>query len=598
VTWGDSSNIQLTLPQSLVTLWVKDSCGNTASSVQTIYREDAGYIKELQERIECSWQEIYPVYFGFNAPNVCLYKWPQNTLVECKQAPTNYNGGALTNFFHLPFGQDYYVIVQDGCHRDSAFFKDKTSAGGVELNPYNWKCNTFDLHVDGNNSGVVCLYNSLTDSLISCKPTNNTAINPKTGLPWPYGGAEWLDLPYGTYYSFIYDPCADTLIRIDTTVIYPRKFETILYNDCQISQTGIGSYFNYSTPFPQTTYVYWPNDSLVKTNYSTFAGSPQTYFTYPTYPFPGVIKVVQEDGCGNRDTSYLNQAQIYPIRTLEAKGICPGIIGSSGGGDIVLSGNKIAYGGSVQATVSIVKIDSVTVTIPQTYTQWNAVTNKQEYFFTNLTTGLYVFESTVGCYGFKVYDTINVRPYLYPLQEQTHILQCGSNPYLFKDTITGGMVPFTYEIIALNPSNPSLMTGPQISNVFSIPPGTDLSSITIQVIDACGNSNTRVFPVTQSNCYPLLVDNVANKVYPKDKSIKIYPNPSNRMFTIAFSAKKKTDYQMDIYTAAGVKIHTSIYISIDEKRILIDENLKPGTYIITIIDLKKNSKYYYKQMIF
>jgi hypothetical protein len=417
-----------------------------------------GYIKELQERIECSWQEIYPVYYGFTAPSVCLYKSPQNTLVECKQAPPNYNGGALTNFFNLPFGQDYYVIVQDGCYRDSAFFKDKTSAGGVELNPYNWKCNTFDLHADGNNSGIVCLYNSLTDSLISCKPTNDTAINPKTGLPWPYGGAEWYDLPYGTYYSFIYDPCADSLIRIDTTVTYPRSFTTTVNYHCSVSQSAVGSGFGPESPTPHKTTIYYPDGSVAGNYVNSY------YLLYPTWPLPGTITVVQEDGCGYKDTSQLYQPPILPTRSVTYVGGCPGINGNSGGGDIVLAGNSFAYAGIGPggqtlvplATVRIIKRDSQNVNIAQTHTQWNSATEKQEYYFTNMTTGVYVLESAIGCYGFKIYDTIEIKPYMYPVQDQTNILQCGSNPYIFKDSITGGVAPYSYEITATNPHMASL----------------------------------------------------------------------------------------------------------------------------------------------
>jgi hypothetical protein len=602
-TWGDSAimNLNLDLPAN-ITLYVKDSCDNQAGSSHYISEELGGYIKELQERIECSWQEIYPVYYGFNAPNVCLYRSPQNTLVECKQAPANYTGGALTNFFNLPFGQDYYVIVEDGCYRDSAFFKDKTSAGGVELNPYNWKCNTFDLHADGNNSGIVCLYNSANDSLIACKPTNDTAINPKTGLPWPYGGAEFYDLPYGTYYSFIYDPCADTLIRIDTTVTYPRNFTTQLNYHCSVVESGIGSGFGPESPMPHKTTIFYPDGTLAG-NYIN-----EYYLLYPTWPLPGTFTVIQEDGCGHKDTSLIHQPALLPTRTVTYTGGCPGINGSSGGGDILLAGNAYAYAGirpdgqqtiMPLATVRIIEKDNQAVNIPQTYTQWNNTTQQQEYYFTNLSTGVYILESTIGCYGYKLYDTIEVRPYVYPLQEQTHITQCGTNPYVFRDTITGGVAPFTYQMIDTNPVLSSLLNGPQSSNIFSIPPGTNLNTITIQVVDACGNSNTKVYPVNHSpSCVTLPGDSLINHPsQPQNKPIKIYPNPSGKQFIIAFSQKKRTDYEVEIYNTAGIKLFSRTLKDIDVKDIVINEALRAGVYIINIRDLKNNRQYYHKQVV-
>ncbi|MDB5207491.1 MAG: type sorting protein [Flavisolibacter sp.] len=603
IIWGDSSLINLNLePQSIISLYVRDSCGNQAVSDQIIPKEMMGYIKVLNERIECTFQEIYPEYYGFNAPNVCLYKSPQNTLVECKQAPANYNGGLLTNFFNLPFGQDYYVIVQDSCYRDSAFFKDKTSAGGSQLDPFAWHCTTFDMHSDGNNTDSVCLYRQIDNSLVECKksmPPFMGDINPATGLGWKYGGAEFYNLPYGSYYSIIYDPCADTLVRIDTTVVYPRNFSSQLNYTCMVYVSAVGVTFDSSSQHPFTTSIYYPDGTEAMVHTSNNSSS---YISFPTYPTAGTITVVQQDGCGYKDTSLLYQPMLLPTRTVTYTGGCPGINGNSGGGDILLIGDRYAYGGrgngAPVATVNIIKRDGIPVNIPQSHTLWNNSTQLQEYYFTNQTTGIYVLESTIGCAGYKVYDTIEVRPYIYPLQNQTNILQCGSNPYVFKDSITGGVPPYTYEIISTNPYMASLITGSQSSNSFSIPPGTNLNTITIQVIDACGNSNTKEFPVNHlGTCYPLPTDSLRIQLQAQNQMIKIYPNPSGKQFYIAFSQKKKTNYQVDVYNATGVKVFNGTFRDVDTRNMVINESLRTGTYIISIIDLKNNRQYYYKQMV-
>ncbi|RZK12565.1 MAG: T9SS type A sorting domain-containing protein [Flavobacterium sp.] len=600
IVWGDSSVIHLTLdPQTSVALYVKDACGNQGLSYQTVTKEIMGYIKELQERIMCNGQEIYPVFYGFDAPKVCLYKSPQNTLVECKQAPSgNYTGGAATNFFNLPFGQDYYIIVQDGCYRDSAFFKDKTSAGGSELNPFNWKCNTFDIHSDGNNYDTVCLYNATTNQLVSCKKWTDTSINPNTGKPWPYGGAEWYDLPYGTYYSYIYDPCEDTLVRIDTTVSYPHSFKAEIAGDCQITVTGVRAYFNPSSMKPYTTEIYYPDGTLATTHTSNLT---QVYLTYNTLPLPGTVKIIQKDFCGFSDTSFLLQEQILPKRVAKIYEGCPGVMGSSGGGDIEFWGNYMGY--HTFGITKIINYNGTPVSISNTSQNigWNdSGEYGVKYQFTNLQTGKYVIESTVGCNGYKYYDTVNIKPYTYPIQEQTHIFQCNVNPYNFKDTITGGVGPYTYEIINTSPLSSSLTAGPQSSNSFSIPPGTNLSSITIRVLDACGNSHTKIFPVNQSgDCNPLVVDTSKfNQTQTQNRSIKIFPNPSGKQFNISFSQKKKTDYKIEIYNVSGIKLFSREYKNIDFKDISIKENLNAGTYIINILDLSNNKQYYHKQVIF
>lgn len=604
IIWGDSSVIRLTLSAPVtVDLYVQDECGNVAVIHETITRQDQGYIQVLNELLDCNYMEIYPVYYGFNAPMVCLYRYPQRTLVECKQAPPGtYYGGSLTNFFNLPYGQEWYVIVEDGCYRDSMWFPDKRSAGGVEMNPFAWRCNTFDLHVDGNNSGFVCLYNSVTDQLVSCKPTTDTTVDPRSGEPWRYGGAEWYDLPYGRYYAYVFDPCLDSLIRIDTTVVYPRGFSTAYYNDCRLTESGIGTYFNPDAMLPWTTYIYWPNDSLVTTSAATCTCNPNNYVRYPTYPFPGTIKIIQEDGCGNRDTSYQIQPLIFPARTVTQRGGCPGVLGPSGGADVIVSGNAVAYGGPGTgvplASIRIIRQDTATVNVPHSYTQWNSATSRQEFYFTNLTTGRYVLESTLGCYGYLIYDTIDVMPYRYPEQLADTLFQCGVNAYTFRDSVSGGVSPFVFELTSTSPMTPALHTGPQTSNVFVIPPHAMLNSMTVQVTDACGNSDTRVFPVAYfSDCTTLPARKNNSPARIIEKGIRLYPNPSKDQFFIEFSRKQKSDFRIDVYNTLGIAVHSQSAIGIDAKVIPIRLNSKPGLYIVHVTDLKTKQKHHFKQLV-
>lgn len=603
-TWSTSNTLEgkIAAPATLF-LVVKDECGKTAVSQQYIPREMGGYIKALNERIMCNGQEIYPEYYGFNAPTVCLYKHPQGTLVDCRQAPAGaYNGGAATNFFNLPFGQDYYVIVQDGCSRDSAFFRDKTSIGGSELNPFAWNCNTFDLHADGNNYDTVCLWNATTNTLVGCKKWNDTAINPNTGKPWPYGGAEFYNLPYGSYYAFIFDPCLDTLVRIDTTVRYPYRSAAETYSLCEVGTSTVAVKFMREAPTPWTTEVYWPTDSLV----GRFASSGASwYHSYPTYPHAGNVKIVTEDGCGKRDTTYLSQPTIFPVRRVEAKGGCPGIYGDSGGGDIILSGEKNAYANNwnnwnngAAAPVTIIEKDGQPVSIPQSFTQENAATGQQQYQFTNLPTGSYVLESSLGCYGYKVYDTITIQPYVYPVQEQNHIVQCGTNTVVFEDSVSGGLGPLNFEILSTSPALPSMLTGPQASPSFLIPAGINLDTIQIRVTDACANAHVKSFPVLhQDPCLTLPVTERPAIPHRREEPIRIYPNPSTQQFTLQFSAKKKTNYRVHITNAVGSAVYTKTFDNIDFASIPLLLRQPPGLYFIQITNLQTNLLQVFKQVV-
>ncbi|RYY43418.1 MAG: T9SS type A sorting domain-containing protein, partial [Chitinophagaceae bacterium] len=489
------------------------------------------------------------------------------------------------------------VIVQDGCYRDSAFFKDKTSAGGSELNPFAWHCNTFDIHADGNNYDTVCLWNATTNTLVGCKKWTDTSINPNTGQPWPYGGAEWYGLPYGSYYAFIYDPCLDTLVRIDTTVTYPKKSHSDVYPSCMVMQSAVAVYFAPEAPMPRTTYVYWPNDSLVAT-FQSSGGNWQHH--YPTYPQPGLIKVVTEDGCGIRDTSYITQLPLYPVRRLETKGGCPGPSGESGSADILLYGSAGAYAGQGNGapvgSIKIIKKDSAAVSIPQNYTIWNG--SEQIYYFTNLSTGTYVLESTIGCAGYKVYDTVTVKPYVYPLQEQTHITQCGTNSFAFKDSVIGGIAPFTYEILATVPNLPSLLTGTQLSNTFIIPPGAGLDTIKMRVMDACGNAHVKNFPVSHlASCLPLDVVSDPEKQNKPEGLIAVFPNPSRNEFFIKFAKKKKTTYRIELTNSVGVKLYTASIENVDLQMHRINRPFTPGIYFIHVTDIKTNKTETFKQLI-
>lgn len=589
--WFGSSNFTVDSITRSLGLVVKDACGNVQLKTWNAPAAVLPYIGALQYRLQCDKVDIFPVFYGFEAPTVCLYDFDTKALIACKQAPPGlYTSGALTNFFDIPYGKDYYVIVKDGCNRDSAYFPDMTSSGGSELNPYNWDCNSFTMHVDGLED-TVCLYNAATNQLISCKGQDTVSINPRTGLPWP-SGAVWENLPYGCYYAWIYDPCEKKTFKIDSCVRYPFGFRSNIAGHCSVTQTAVQANFDPGAKGPYNVKVFYPDGTLAanSTSFNTYS-----YILYNTWPQPGNIKVVASDACGRADTGYIYQEAVYPSKTVEVRGGCPGIYGLSGGGDIILKGNHAAYG---TATVTIIKRDGTDTLVTKSYSTYNAGSDQDEFFFTNLPTGVYIVESSVGCFGMKFYDTVLIKPYAYPVQLSPHIAQCALNPYTFRDTTVNGVAPFTYEVLSTQPYLASLLTGPQPTNVFTIPAGSSLDSITIKVVDACGNSQTKTFPVSRmSDCNILSVEPEKSKEKVGDRFVSVFPNPSNRQFTISISRKKKSNYRVEIFNTSGIKVFQRVLNNVDKREVIVNERLIPGFYIVNVADLENGQSSTFKQII-
>lgn len=118
-------------------------------------------------------------------------------------------------------------------------------------------------------------------------------------------------------------------------------------------------------------------------------------------------------------------------------------------------------------------------------------------------------------------------------------------------------------------------------------------------MDVCGNSNTKEFPVDHlETCIALPnMGNLNNVTALQNREVRIFPNPSTKQFTIAFSQKKKTDYSIQIFNAAGMQVYSTMLRNIDAKNLTIAENLKAGVYMINIVDLKTNKRTFHKQVV-
>lgn len=586
--WSSGSPIPVVLAKT-ATIIVKDACGNMVVKSWTAPAKMLPYISDLQYRLQCDKVDIFPVYYGFEKPEVCLYEtdW---TKIECKSAPGNYTGGALTNFFDVPYGKEYYIVVSDACYQDTMKFADMTSRDGSELNPYDWECNTFTMHVDGLED-TVCLYNAITNQLVSCKGQDTTSINPRTGVPWP-SGAVWTNLPYGSYYAWIYDPCADSTFRIDSTVKSPFYVYTQTLPGCTLNGSQAVVNFQPGSRAPFTIKILYPDGTLAVQHSSTQLNN---YVPFPASPTSGNVQVIAIDGCGNSDTSVHQQQPLLLYKTFNIKQKCPGVSGNTGSGDVDIE--TIMNETSVIAMPSIISYNNGDTLILNSYSR--QINLKNYFSFPNLTSGIYVIKYTANkCGVITSYDTIRILDYNYPVQEAPHIVQCGNNSYAFKDTISYGIGPFTFEIIDTKPLMPSLLTGSQTSNIFQIPPGANLDSIKIRVIDFCGNSNIKTFPVQKiANCDPLGVKDERKAARIEDKLATLFPNPSKGGFTISISSKRKTNYRIDISNALGIKVSQRALYAVAQVNLSVENNFSPGIYFVSITDLVNGKTSVFKQIV-
>lgn len=607
-TWSNASGFIVNNIGRTASILVKDICGNVYTQSWTAPQDVHGYISELQYRLQCDKVDIYPVYWGFTSPTVCLYDFATKALIQCKSATGAYTGGALTNFFNVPYGKPYYVIVQDACSRDSAYFPDKTSAGGSQVDPYNWDCNTFTMHVDGppppaswyalhpevdGSPDSICLYDLTRNIKVGCKPQNDHLnwISPRTGIPWE-SGAVWDNLPYGRYRAYIFDPCTDSTIMVDSTVYYPFQFSSQLAAHCSVTQTAVQAWFDPGAKHPFNVKVFYPDNSLA-VDYVT--NNAYSYVLYNTWAQAGTLTIISSDACNHSDTSYILQPLIYPTRQVRVQGGCPGLNGVSGGGDIILAGNHAAYS---MSSVTIIKRDETPTVINKSYSAYNGATDRDEFYFSNLPTGRYIVESAVGCSGMKFYDTVEIKPYAYPVQIADRIYQCANNPYTFKDSTTNGVRQFTYEVVTTSPLHPPLLNGPQASDVFNIPAGASLDYITIKVVDACFNSDTKTFPVQKLfDCNTLAVTPNTKPLTVANKLVTVYPNPSGGAFTVSISQKKKANYRIEVVNASGIRVYEKVLYNVDKKDLTINERLLPGLYIVKVTDLQTEKTTVFKEIV-
>jgi hypothetical protein len=223
-----------------------------------------------------------------------------------------------------------------------------------------------------------------------------------------------------------------------------------------------------------------------------------------------------------------NVSRVNRVITITPK--CPSAVWATGSADIVININDNNIGGSI--VPKIIRKNGVIVSVAASSTVGYV------YTFLNLGPATYIFDTYINDCNKHVFDTVIIKPYIFPSLSGSKAFQCDNGNYSVTANVSGGTPPYTYEIFGSEPALPSIIAPPQASPVFNIANGANYSLIRLRVVDACGNASlydANVLPLSNFlvfsdsvDCFnhslTLRVDSIANAVYTWYK--RIVPNDS------------------------------------------------------------------------
>ena len=444
---------------------------------------------------------------NWNSPQFCIFT-PSHVLIVCN------NTGIFNN---LPYGSYCIDVVNSpGCY-DTTITRCFTVNRPVpsvnnSVNISNKTCTDFTATVTGKNnlnSPQYCLYNNL-NVLMSC---NTTGI--------------FTNIAYGSYCIKIQnDPaCYDTLItRCFSVTGDILNLSGSTSKSCNtIGTTDIKVTFSSGTP-SYTLKLYSPTNVLMQT---VNTNATYTFYGIPFLAPPLQYKIVGTDACGKKDSTYETPNISIVNRVKSVTNKCPSAIWPNGSGDVLVDIADNNIGGSIVPV--IIKKNGVSVTI-------NATSNTgYKYTFLDLGSATYIFDTYITNCSKHVYDTLVVKPYIYPDLFGSKAYQCDNGEITINASTIGGTAPYTYEIIQSAPAFPSIVTPPQASPVFTINNGTNYSLVRLRVVDGCGNASlydASVLPLANFLVMPdsvgclnhsitLRVDSIANAAYTWYKRIQV-----------------------------------------------------------------------------
>ncbi len=444
-------------------------------------------------------------------PRYCLFT-PAHVLITCNSTGI---------FDTIPYGDYCIDVINDTACYDTTITRcfsvtRPIPSVAATITISNKTCLTFTAAVTGQTNitnAQYCIYNNL-NVLLGC---NSTGV--------------FTSLAYGSYCLKIVNDstCYDTLINrcfiqnaplTNISLSAKKSCSTIGTSELKVTiNSGIPAY---------TIKLFSPTGILLQT--ITTGSSNYTFLNIPALASPLRYKVVVTDLCGNKDSISIAPVISIVDRVITITPKCPSGIWPNGSADVIVNITNNNIGGDIKP--QIIKKNGVAVSINP------SLSSGYVYTFLDLGPATYVFDTYINDCNKHVYDTIEVRIYLYPVLSSSNAYQCDNGGFSVSANVLGGIPPYTYEIIGSAPSSPSIVTAPQTSSIFSINNGTIYSLVRLRVVDGCGNASlydVSVLPLANfivfsdsPQCYnhslTLIVDSIANATYTWYK--RIVPNDS------------------------------------------------------------------------
>lgn len=392
---------------------------------------------------------------NLTTPQFCLYNASGVQVGACN----------TTGVFNVTGYGSYTIKTTDGC-TGQVFTSPYTavkpvSSVNANVSFANLTCTSFAVTVTGQTNLTGAQY-SLKDNTGTVVATSTTGV--------------FANVSYGSYCIEITNACRDTTIdRCFSLQPTPVGATATATPSCTYAATDLDIRVTAGTG-PYVAKVYDTLYNLLSS--ASFSGSTTTINGLPSLPTAGKYKVVITGACGKPDTITVAALPSVVTHSYSITPQCPSSLKANGSGTLVITATSNLSG----LSVAIVKQNGVAVNIGYSFQSGNNFT------FSNLDAATYVLAYTFAACTSTVYDSLVVPVYTFPSLAKSSAYQCDNNSFSVGASVSGGIGPFTYEIIASNPTTPSLVTAPQSNPIFSINNNTQYNLVRLRATDACGNA--------------------------------------------------------------------------------------------------------------
>ena len=428
------------------------------------------------------------------SPTYCLYDALNNQVGACNKT------GIFTNI-----GQygSYSIKTTDSCTGTvltTPFSATKPIASvNAAVGISNQTCSSFTASMSGQTN--------LTGGTYYLKDNAGNAItNNHTGV--------FSNIPYGSYCLDIVSGCMDTTMeRCFTASAIPTQISLTAKPSCTYNSTDVTVQV-ISGVSPYTVQVYDTLNNLITT--TTSSSSSIVITALPSLITAQRYKITVTSSCGAPATAFVSAAPSSLSHVYTITPECPSSV-SLNGSDNLLVIATTNLSGTVLLSITQKNFSPVSIG----YSNSSGST----YTFSNLDAATYVITYSFSACSATINDTVVLPAYAFPDLANSAAYQCNNNSFSVGAALTGGISPYTYQVIGSTPSSPVINTTAQSNPVFTINNGVQYSLIRLRAIDACGNAalnDVNILPLANT-----IVTSTSDCLYQgATLSVPVLPNAS------------------------------------------------------------------------